>query len=234
MTSRHIHVASLLTMAGLLSSAPAVAADSVLKNFVNFHYIVSEVDSTVFDEEGVESDLGAGFQINSSFSEYGRFVGEIDIRKYEGTSANSPPGENQQADLDVQSLSVGVGAGMQLFDRFHVLAAVSYDDFRFRVEDQAQSAPMNTVGPSITTDSVDGIGLQIAGSATIIEGLEVFARFKTIQFDVPDGEEDTETAIRGGVRYSPAERLSLIVEYETFDELTINDIRIGFGLTFGD
>lgn len=234
MTSRHIHVASLLTMAGVLSSAPAMAADSVLKNFVNFHYIVSEVDSAVFEEDGVESDLGAGFQITSSFSGYGRFVGEIDIRKYEGTSANSQPGADERADLDIQSFSAGVGAGAELFDRFHVLAAVSFDEFRFRVEDQAQSAPMNTVGPSIATDSVDGVGLQIAGSATVIEGLEVYARLKTIQFDVPDGVEDTETAIRGGVRYSPAERLSVIVEYETFDEQAVNDIRVGFGLTFGD
>lgn len=231
--NRHAQVASLLIAAGLFGSTPAVAS-SALKNFVNFHYIVSSVDSAVFEDDGVDSDVAAGFQINTAFWDYGRFVGEIDIRKYEGTSANSQAGQNQRADQDVQTTSAGLGAGTALFDRFHVLAAVSYEDFRFRVQDQAQDAPMNTVGPSIATDSVDGVGLQIAAAATVIEGLEVLARFKSIKLDVPDGVEDTETVIRGGIRYAPAGNLSVIVEYETFDEQAIDDIRIGFGLTFGD
>lgn len=214
----------LCSAAALMLAAPPALADSVFERFVNFHYIVSELDNGPNSGDSADSDIGAGFQINNTFWDYGRLVTEVDIRKY----------EDGTADFDVQSASVGVGAGALLFERFYVMGAVTYDDFRFRLQDSAQMAPDNTVGPFIDTDSVDGVGLQLGVGAEVVENIEVFARYKSIKFDVDEGEEDTETLARVGVRWAALERLNLLVEYETFDELEISDIRIGFGLTFGD
>lgn len=222
----------LCSAAALMLAAPPALADSVFERFVNFHYIVSEIDSGAFANGSADSDIAAGFQITNSFWDYGRLIGEVDVRKYDGdSSATEDPG---RAELDVQSASVGIGAGTVLLDRFNVLLAVSYDDFRVRLEDDEQMAPANTVGPFVNTDSSDGVGLQLGVGAEVIEGVELFARYKTIKFDVDQGEEDTETLARVGVRWAALERLNLLVEYETFDELEISDIRIGFGLTFGD
>ena len=225
MTSRFksSHCLGLLGAAALLLTSQLAMADSVNERFVNFHYTFSQLDTGPNGGDSVDSDIGAGFQITSSFWDYGRLISEIDIRKYEDGSA----------DFDVQTSSFGIGGGTVLFDQFYVMAAVTYDDFRFRLEDSAQPSAPNTVGPFIETDSVDGIGLQFGVGAEIIERLEVFARYKTIKLDVDSGE-DTESLARVGVRYAAAERLNLLLEYETFDELEISDIRVGFGLTFGD
>lgn len=214
----------LCSAAALMLAAPPALADSVYERFVNFHYIFSQLDNGPNGGDGIDSEIGAGFQITNSFWDYGRLIAEVDIRKYEDGSA----------DFDVQSASVGIGGGIKLLDRFNVMGALTYDDLRFRLEDSAQMTPDNTVGPFIDTDSADGVGLQLGVGADVIEGLEVYLRYKTIQFDVPDGEEDTESLARVGVRYAAAERLNVLVEYETYDELEVSDIRVGFGLTFGD
>lgn len=218
------HRLGLSAAAALLLAAPPALADSVFERFVNFHYIASQIDSGPNGGDSVDSDIGAGFQITSGFWDYGRLIAEVDIRKYDDGSA----------DFDLQSSSVGIGAGTFLLDRVYVMGALSYDDFRTRLEDSAQPTPNNTVGPFVQTGGEDGLGLQLGLGVELIEALEVYARYKSIKFDVPDGQEDTETVIRAGVRYAVAERFNLLLEYETFDELEVSDIRVGFGLTFGD
>ena len=215
--TRRIAAASALAC---LVAAPAALADSVYERFVNFHYIISELDG---EGDSVDSELAAGFQINSTFWDYGRLIAEVDIRKFDEGSV----------EFDVQNASLGIGAGTMIADRFYVLGAVSYDDYRFRIEDNALSAPDNSVGPLVITDSIDGLGFQVGVGAEVIESVEVFARYKTIKFDVDGDGEDTESLIRVGARWAALERLNLLVEYETYDELEITDIRIGFGLTFG-
>lgn len=215
---------SLCSAAALMLAAPPALANSVYERFVNLHYIFSQLDTGPNGGDSVDSDIAAGFQITNSVWDYGRLIAEVDIRKYEDGSA----------DFDVLTTSAGIGAGTRLLDRFNVMGALTYDDVRLRLEDSAQMSPDNTVGPFVATDSIDGVGLQIGVGADVIEGLEVYLRYKAIQFDVPDGEEDMESVARVGVRYAAAERLNVLIEYETYDELEISDIRIGFGLTFGD
>ena len=156
------HRLGLSAAAALLLAAPPALADSVFERFVNFHYIASQIDSGPNGGDSVDSDIGAGFQITSGFWDYGRLIAEVDIRKYDDGSA----------DFDLQSSSVGIGAGTFLLDRVYVMGALSYDDFRTRLEDSAQPTPNNTVGPFVQTGGEDGLGLQLGLGVELIEALE--------------------------------------------------------------
>lgn len=211
---------TVLATTAVLCLAAGPAAAGTQTNFLDIHYIASSIETG--NNTDRDSDLGFGFTLTKSFWEHAAWVAEIDWRDF----------EDDGPELDVITASVGAGPQLAIeqLAGLEVFAAASLEHMRSRLQNDDPTTADRT---EVTSIQNNGIGAQLGLSFPLLETVELFARYKFIDFTDADNETlEDETIVRVGARYAFTEEVSALLSYETYDEQEIDELRLGIGLSF--
>ena len=190
--------------AGLALAPFAAAAQGPSYDYLDISYIDSEA------EDDTEGD-GFGGEMVASFADGAFFIGEYSTREFEDGGSS--------LELSVLSLGIGVAGPVGESELISAFGALTYEDAEVEV---------NVPGFGSGDESESGYGLQGGLRAMLSDNFELHARYKRLDID-----DDNETLVRFGAVLGLDQGFSVTLDYETYDEAEIDELRLGVRFDFG-